>query len=119
MLQRTYPGQLPQIRRDCFQLVIPVYFTDAEDVLLVADTLLNFVKRKIAIRIGLVPITKTKESLEQARVVYHLANTYGLQAALVYLETSYTSKMVTGPSKSAFDTAVKSRHVRQEKVAVP
>jgi UDP-glucose:glycoprotein glucosyltransferase len=119
MLQRTFPGQLPSVRRDCFQLVVPVDFTDGEDVLLVADTLLNFVKRKIPIRIGLVPITKTKDSSEQARVVYHLINTYGLQAALVYLETSYTTKTVTGPSKSAYETSVKGRNLRPEKVATP
>jgi UDP-glucose:glycoprotein glucosyltransferase len=119
MLQRTFPGQLPSVRRDCFQLVIPVDFTSPEDVLLVAETLLNFVKRKIAIRIGLVPIANTKESLGQARVVYHLINTYGLQTALVYLENSYTTKTVTGPSKSAYETATKGRKVRPDKIATP
>lgn len=119
MLQRTFPGQLPSVRRDCFQLVIPLDFTDTEDVLLVADTLLAFVKRKIAIRIGLVPITNTKDSLEQARVVYHLINTYGLQAALAYLETAYKTRTVTSPSKSAYESAVKGRNVRPEKIATP
>ena len=94
-------------------------FTDAEDVLLVAETLLSFVKRKLPIRIGLVPLTKTSNSMEQARVVYHLVNTYGLQAALIYLETSYTSKTITTPSKSAFETAIKGRNVRPDKVATP
>jgi UDP-glucose:glycoprotein glucosyltransferase len=119
MLQRTYPGQLPSVRKDCFNLVVPVDFTDAQDVLLVAETLLSFVKRKLPLRIGLVPITNTASSVDQARLVYHLINTYGLQAALVYLETSYGSKSVTTPSKSAFETAVKGRQVRPDKVASP
>jgi UDP-glucose:glycoprotein glucosyltransferase len=119
MLQRTYPGQLPSVRKDCFNLVVPVDFTDAQDVLLVVETLLSFVKRKLPIRIGLVPITTTANSLKQARVVYHLINTYGLQAALAYLDTSHSSKTITAPNKLAFETAVKGRDVRSEKVATP
>ena len=119
MLQRTYPGQLPPVRRDCFYVVLPVDFTDPEDVRLVADTLLSFVKRKLTLRIGLVPITRTTHSHEQARVVYHLIETYGLSTALKYLETSYTSQKISAPSKSSFQEAVEGRKLRADRVARP
>jgi UDP-glucose:glycoprotein glucosyltransferase len=98
-------------------LILPVDFTNAEDVLLVADTLLSFVKRKLAIRIGLVPITHTAQSLEQARVIYYLLDTYGLQAALVYLESAYSSKTVSGPSKASLETATQGRPTRVDKIS--
>ena len=75
MLQRTYPGQLPSVRKDCFYLVLPVDFSEPEDVRMIVETLQSFVKRKLTIRIGLVPISNTIHSLEQARVVYHLLDT--------------------------------------------
>lgn len=116
-LQRTYPGQLPQVRRDLSNLVLPVDFANAEDVLLVAETLASFVKRQLAIRIGLVPITGSQGSTEQARVMYHLKDTYGLQVALAYLQSAYNDKRLFAPSKPSFDSAIEGRKVRQEKTA--
>ena len=117
MLQRTYPGQLPTVRRDCFYLVLTVDFTDPVDVRLVADTMLSFVKRKLAIRIGLVPITKTPQAAEQAAIVYHLLDAYGLAAVISYLENSYTSKKIASPHKPSFDSAVDAKRLRLEKTA--
>ena len=115
MLQRTYPGQLPSVRRDCFNLVVVTDLTDMEDIRLVAETLSSFVKRKLAIRIGFVPATSTKEAAQQAKVVYHLLETYGLAAVFAYLEESYTAKAVTKPSMSGFKKAVDGRNVRGER----
>ena len=117
MLQRTYPGQLPTVRRDCFYLVLPVDFTNPEDVRLVADTMLSFVKRKLVIRIGLVPITRTPQATEQASIIYHLLDAYGLTAVILYLEDSYTSKKIASPNKSSFQSAVKGKKLRLDKVA--
>jgi UDP-glucose:glycoprotein glucosyltransferase len=119
MLQRTYPGQLPSVRKDCFYVVLPVDFTDPEDIRLVVDTLLNFVKRKLAIRIGLVPITHTVQAQEQTAVVYYLLDTYGLSTVIQYLETSYTSKTMASPNKSTFQIAVEGRKLRTDKVVRP
>ena len=117
MLQRTYPGQLPTVRRDCFYLVLPVDFTDPEDVRLVADTLLSFVKRKLALRIGLVPFTKTPQAAGQAVIAYHLLDAYGLTTLMSYLENSYTSKKIASPNKSSYDAAINGKKLRVEKVA--
>jgi UDP-glucose:glycoprotein glucosyltransferase len=117
MLQRTYPGQLPQVRKDTFNLVLPVDFSDPLDVSLVTDTLLSFVKRKLNLRIGLVPITRTIASSEQARVVYHLLDTYGLTAAMSYLEGSYSSQKLASPDKSSFEAATEGKKLRLDKVA--
>lgn len=118
MLQRTYPGQLPPVRKDCFNLVLTVDFTKPEDIRLVADTLLSFVKRKLTIRIGLVPIINTPQAAEQAKVVYHLLDAYGLASIFEYLEASYSSKSIASSSKASFDNAINGKKLRLEKVAM-
>lgn len=115
MIQQTYPGQLPSVRRDCFTIVVPVDFTHMEDVYLVADTLLSFVKRKLALRIGLIPIAPTPLAAEQAAVIYHLLDTYGLATATEYLGLSYNSKSVQSASKSIFESTIKGKGLRPDK----
>ena len=60
--------------------------TDVKDVELLVETLQGFVKRKIPIRFGIVPTTNSEAAVEQAKVVYHLLDTYGLSTVLAYLE---------------------------------
>ena len=43
-------------------------------------------KRKVPIRFGLVPKVSGPASVEQAKAVYHLLDTYGLGVALEYLQ---------------------------------
>ncbi|TAQ88877.1 hypothetical protein B7494_g2787 [Chlorociboria aeruginascens] len=117
MLQRTYPGQLPPVRKDIFNLVLPVDFNVPEDLQLVVGTLTSFVKRKLTLRIGLVPLIRTTHAEEQAMIIYHLLETYGLSGAVAYLEASFENK-VTHPSKTSFNTAVEGRKLRGEKVAL-
>ncbi|KAL8794549.1 MAG: hypothetical protein Q9195_002884 [Heterodermia aff. obscurata] len=46
LLQRTYPGQLPSVRRDIHNVVIPMDLTDIKDVELLVESIQMFVKRK-------------------------------------------------------------------------
>jgi UDP-glucose:glycoprotein glucosyltransferase len=106
------------VRKDIFNLVVPVDFSKLEDVHLVAEVLLSFVKRKLAIRIGLVPLTGTAHSTEQATIIYHLLDTYGLSAVFTYLESTLQSKAVTSVSQSSFDSATEGRKLRVDKIAL-
>lgn len=67
-------------------LILPIDFADSKDLQIVVENLQSFVKRKVPIRFGLVPQTASTASSEQAKVVYHLFDTYGLSVALQYLE---------------------------------
>jgi UDP-glucose:glycoprotein glucosyltransferase len=86
LLQRTYPGQLPSVRRDIHNAIVPVDFTLKDDVNMVIETVLGLIQRNIPIRWGLVPLTKTQGAAEQAKVVYHLLDTYGLNTLTKYLD---------------------------------
>lgn len=86
LLQPTYPGTLPSVKRDIQNVVIPLDLTNALDTALVVETLQNMVKRKLALRWGIVPSTKNIRAERQAHVVYYLQEYYGLSAVLQYLE---------------------------------
>ena len=85
LLQRTFPGQLPQVRRDIHNVVIPLDLTDPKDVELLVESMSLFVKRGVPIRFGIVPTVNSRVTKDQAAVIYHLLDTYGLSAVLSYL----------------------------------
>jgi UDP-glucose:glycoprotein glucosyltransferase len=87
LLQRTFPGQLPSVRRDIHNVILPVDLTSKDDVFSIVETIQGMVKRKVPVRWGLVPKTATSGSAEQAKVVYHLLDTYGLAAVMAYLDS--------------------------------
>lgn len=109
---------LPQVRKDLFNLIVPVDFTKAEDVTLVTRQLLAFMKRGIPVRFGLVPLTPTGEAIEQAKVLYHLLNTYGLAALSTYLEKSLEASSTDKPNEDIFNLAIKDREVRPDHEAL-
>ena len=85
LLQRTFPGQLPQVRRNLHNVVIPIAVTDPKDTEILVESLQAFVKRKVPIQFGIVPLVRTRDDRDQAAILYHLLDTYGLSAVLSYL----------------------------------
>ncbi|KAL1865621.1 killer toxin resistant protein [Paecilomyces lecythidis] len=112
LLQRSRPGQLPPVRRNIHNVVIPVDLSDIDDVRLVVETLQTFVKRKIPVQFGLVPTVNSPDAISQLKIVHHLHDSYGLAATLQYLEEKLLSKNVASPDKSSFQSATKDRKLR-------
>ncbi|KAK4187858.1 family 24 putative glycosyltransferase [Podospora australis] len=106
-------GGLPQIRKDIFNLVAPVDLTKPEDVEIVVAQLLGFIKRLIPVRFGLVPLTPTGEAIDQAKVVYHLLETYGISSVSSYLEKSLENKKTAKADEGIFKAVVKDRKPRE------
>lgn len=104
LLQRTYPGQLPQVARNIFHLVAPVDFTDPEDLGVVA-TLTSFMERGIPLRFGFVPLTSTPNAVAQAKIVYYLLENHGLKALMSYLQDCHQNSLTTADEK-AFTNAI-------------
>ena len=67
-------------------MILPLDLSDVKDVELLVESLQTFVKRKIPIRFGIVPLATSEAAINQAKVVYHLLDAYGLSAVLAYLE---------------------------------
>lgn len=115
-MQRTYPGQIPPIRRDIFNLVTPVDFTKADDLIFVVEQLQGFIRRLLPVRFGLVPLTQTKEAEDRAKIVYYLLENYGLTSLIAYLDACRAG----GQSEEAsFDKAIKNRTPKGEATALP
>lgn len=117
-LLQQFGYSLPQIRKDIFNLVVPVDFTKPEDVQLVTEQVLTLMKRLIPIRFGLVPLTPTGESIEQAKVLYYLLENYGLAALAAYLEQSLEAGKTTKSDEDIFIAAIKDRELREDRVAL-
>ncbi|TDZ19683.1 UDP-glucose:glycoprotein glucosyltransferase [Colletotrichum orbiculare MAFF 240422] len=117
LLQRVYPGQLPPIRRDIFNLVVPLDPSNADD-LNVLSQLNMFVKRKLPIRFGIVPLTPTKEATAITQILYYLLDSYGFDAFFEYLDTVVSESKTDKPSKAAFEKAIKDKELLAEATAV-
>ncbi|KAL3468539.1 UDP-glucose:glycoprotein glucosyltransferase-domain-containing protein [Aspergillus heterothallicus] len=114
-LRRTYPGQLPAVRRDLNNIVFPVDLSSTEDVDLVTTTIQVFVKRKIPVRFGVVPTSYSPGSTAQLKVAHYLQETYGLASLMAYLEESARKNKLATPDKTTFVVATQNRTPRAEK----
>ncbi|KAJ6788920.1 hypothetical protein PWT90_00131 [Aphanocladium album] len=85
LLQRTFPGQIPPIAKNIFNVVAAVDFADEDDLVIVAQ-LVALVGRGVPVRFGIVPVTPTAEASNQAKIIYHLVDTYGFSALRAYFE---------------------------------
>ncbi|KFX85768.1 hypothetical protein V490_09425 [Pseudogymnoascus sp. VKM F-3557] len=117
LLQGGYPGQLPQVRKDLFNLVFPVDLSNLQDVELVVTQLSGFVKRALPLRFGLVPLTNSNAALEQAKIAYHLLDSYGVSAMVKYLNEFYASKGTPSSRTANFEAAIEERKLLSDKVA--
>lgn len=114
-----YGGQLPSVRRDIHNTIIPVDFSKPESAALVVQTLISLIKRKIPIRWGLVPSAISAEAEDQAKVVYHLYQTYGLTAVVHYLEESIAVKQkILLPHEPVFQKVLDGRSVKENMAAL-
>jgi UDP-glucose:glycoprotein glucosyltransferase len=115
LLQRVYPGQLPQVAVDLQNIVLPIDITKRDDLVTIVDTLQNLVKRQISARFGIVPITASPLAAEHAKVMYYLCDTYGLSAVMAYLETVAAGRKISAVNQETFTTAIANRKLRTNK----
>jgi UDP-glucose:glycoprotein glucosyltransferase len=118
LMQRTFPGQLPTCRRDIHNLIIPVNLADPQDLQMIVESLQSFVRRTVPVRFGLVPTLPSPESGVQAKIAYHILETYGLSPLFAYFEKQAIAKKPAGTSKSSFTAAIEDRKVRNGQEAV-
>lgn len=110
-LQRTYPGQLPPVRRNLHNVVFPVDLSNLEDVRFVVQNLQMFVKRSIPVRVGLVPTNMRDHSIAQSKVAHYLHDTFGAMTLLQYLELSLAKGKTGLPDEAVFATVTKDKEM--------
>ena len=112
LLQRTFPGQLPPVRLDIHNVMVPLDLANAKDLGILVNTLQVLVKRMIAIRFGFVPLVSSAESEKQAKVAYYLQEHYGLSALLSYLAASLEDKQGPEFKQTRLEAVVQEKDVR-------
>ena len=85
-LQRSYPGQLPAVRRNANNIVVPVDLSSMEGVQVVINHIQIFVQNGIPVRFGLVPLASSPGSSAQLKVAHYLQETFGLASLMQFLE---------------------------------
>lgn len=81
---------------------------------MVISQLQDFVKRKLPVRFGIVPLASTEASERQAKTVYHLVESYGLAATMAYLSAAYDSDKTGDADKELFEAAIVDRKLRED-----
>ncbi|EUC49820.1 glycosyltransferase family 24 protein [Bipolaris oryzae ATCC 44560] len=118
LLQRTFPGQLPSCRRDIHNAIVFVDLTSTQDVTTLLDSTFNLIRRGIPLRWGVVPQSGSSDAIEQAKIIYHLLDAYGVSAVEVYLQASLDGKKLAQPDQAIFDATVKTSTLIDERTAL-
>ncbi|KAI1826607.1 UDP-glucose:glycoprotein glucosyltransferase [Xylaria intraflava] len=114
LLQMSFMGQMPQVRRNIFNLIVPVDLGSLDDISLVVEMLQGLVRRALPVRFGLVPLTPTERSGERAKLAYYLTENYGLSSLMSFLEHLGTVDPAAQPEEASFDKAIKSGKPKEE-----
>ncbi|EPS45799.1 hypothetical protein H072_149 [Dactylellina haptotyla CBS 200.50] len=117
ILMPTYGGQLANIRKNIHNLVIPLDFSNRDDLVLLAERLFMFVKRGLALRIGVVPIVRNNLGSTNARIYAALADSYDLITANSYLKDGLDADKynVRYPAPEYIHHAIKGRTLKDGK----
>ncbi|CAG8939330.1 unnamed protein product [Penicillium salamii] len=105
------PGQLPPVRRDLHNVILPLDLSNPEEMMLIAGNIQTFIKRGIPVRFGLVPTSSSPESIAQLKVAHYLFDAYGLESLTHYFE-QFASQGKRGlPDKASFQSAKNDRAI--------
>ncbi|KAF8268079.1 UDP-glucose:Glycoprotein glucosyltransferase-domain-containing protein [Lactarius quietus] len=77
LLHPMYPGQMPTVRRNMFNVIFVLDMSQPSSLHFTANTISMIIDRSYPARVGLVPIVETEEGAKMARVFYYLTETYG------------------------------------------
>jgi UDP-glucose:glycoprotein glucosyltransferase len=86
LMQPSAGVHLPNVRRDVHNVILAVDLAEPGELELVVEQIVQFIKMRIPVQFGIVPTLRSPASIEQAKIVYHVYQTYGLSAAMAYLE---------------------------------
>lgn len=84
LLQRTYPGQLPPIAENIFNLVCPIDLADSEDIQFLGQ-IISLMRRGIPVRFGIVPLVLSEDAIRRVKITYELATKFGPDALIDYV----------------------------------
>ncbi|KAG8877951.1 hypothetical protein FRB98_006435 [Tulasnella sp. 332] len=86
LLQPSYGGQMPRIRRNIHNIIVAVDLSKSTSLATV-NILTGLVQRGVPVRFGVVPIVESEEALQVARILYYLFENFEpLQAIGIFAQ---------------------------------
>ncbi|KAK6519007.1 hypothetical protein TWF281_003697 [Arthrobotrys megalospora] len=86
ILVPQYGGQLATIRKNIHTLVIPLDFSNREDLTVITERLGMLVSRDLALTVGIVPVVRNNLGSANSRIFRALLESYDIETALDYLK---------------------------------
>ncbi|KKA27345.1 hypothetical protein TD95_002296 [Thielaviopsis punctulata] len=83
LLQQTY-GHLPSIAKNVFHLIVPIDFTNPEDIS-TAGQIWALANRALPVRFGIVPLLPSDTAIEISKLLYYLYDEFGFRAMMDYV----------------------------------
>jgi UDP-glucose:glycoprotein glucosyltransferase len=90
-----YPGQLPNVKLNLFNIVLVLDFTNVQSLQFVTGPMANIVNRNYPLRFGVVPIVAgggdggEDDGTRMARLFYYLIHQYGRKTTLEFIKQVY------------------------------
>ncbi|KAI0073110.1 glycosyltransferase family 24 protein [Panus rudis PR-1116 ss-1] len=85
LLRPMYPGQMPNIKRNIFNVVLAVDLSHSSSLNFLAGPVSNIISRNFPYRFGVVPIVETEEGIRMARLIFWLVEHIGAERTLNFV----------------------------------
>lgn len=112
-------GQIPQVRRDMFNLIVPVDISNTNDISLIVERLQGLVRRALPLRFGLVPLALTETASERAKLVYYLTENYGLPSVMSFLESLAAEEQASQSDQESLNKVIESHKPKADADELP
>ena len=118
LLQRMFPGQLPALKRDLHNVVVPLDLADVKDLEILVEGLQMFVQRSIPIRFGFVPLQTSPEAEQQGMIAHYLQEHYGLSTLMAYLTASMKDRKSPAFNEDRYNSIIEGQIPREGRIAM-
>ncbi|KAG6885729.1 hypothetical protein C0993_010556 [Termitomyces sp. T159_Od127] len=85
MEKDIYHG-IPSVKYNVFNVILVLDLSQMDSLSFIIGNMAGLISRGVPLRFGLVPITETEDSIQMARLFYHLVLKYGRKKTLKFIQ---------------------------------
>ncbi|KJA25590.1 glycosyltransferase family 24 protein [Hypholoma sublateritium FD-334 SS-4] len=85
LLRPMYPGALPNIKANLFNVILVVDLSKISTLNFLAGAVSSIINRDIPLRFGMVPVSDSDDGRKMAKLFYHLITNHGRRKTLEFL----------------------------------
>lgn len=85
LLCPMYPGQVPTVHRNLFNIMFVLHLSQPESLDLTANITPMLIDRSYPMHIGFIPVVETEDGMKMVRVFYSLTQDYGPLSTIQFI----------------------------------